>query len=319
MSWSGRGKSRFLREVMSGSLVALLAGAALLGTPAGAQTTTTACSVASSSAATPAAGGIDIEAATPSTLPLASPVATPIAGIDTLAEDITDTAEQLAACLSDNNAAAVVQLASERYLGQLFGSSVPLSVDDFISISQSISATPVRIVSVEDVTLSGDDRVTATVTQVVGQQLIEATWTFKRGSAQVPWMLDTEQRLPIAVPSGADAIDVEIGDLSFDVDPATVTGPDVVLRGDNTDDIDHEMLVLKLDSGFTTQDILRAAGPDLPPQVTYIGEVPVRAGQQHDLVLVDLEPGQYTIVCLFPDSEGIPHLAQGMAATFTVK
>jgi uncharacterized cupredoxin-like copper-binding protein len=153
----------------------------------------------------------------------------------------------------------------------------------------------------------------------VGHQLIEATWTFKRGSAKVPWMLDTEQRLPITVPSGADAVDVEIGDLSFDVDPAKVTGPDVVLRGDNTDDIDHEMLVLKLDSGFTTQDILRAAGPDLPPQVTYIGEVPVRAGQQQDLVLVDLEPGQYTIVCLFPDSDGIPHLAEGMAATFTVK
>ncbi len=41
--------------------------------------------------------------------------------------------------------------------------------------------------------------------------------------------------------------------------------------------------------------------------------------EKGELVLVDLEPGQYTIVCLFPDSEGIPHLAQGMAATFTVK
>ena len=319
MSCSGREKSRFLREMMSGSLVALLASAALLGTPAAAQTGTTACSVASSSAATPAAAAIDIEAATPSTLPLASPVATPVAGVDTLADDITHTAEQLAACLSENDSAAVVQLASERYLGQLFGSSVPLSVDDFISISQSISATPVRIVSVEDVTQGADDRVTATVTQVVGHQLIEANWTFKRGSARVPWMLDTEQRLPITVPSGAKSVDVEIGNLSFDVDPATVTGPDVVLRGDNTDKIDHEMLVLKLDAGFTTEEILRAAGPDLPPQVTYIGEVPVRAGQQQDLVLVDLEPGQYTIVCLFPDSEGIPHLAQGMAATFKVK
>ena len=240
-------------------------------------------------------------------------------GTDTLSGQITHTAEQLAACLSDNDAAAVVQLASERYLGQLFGSSVPLSVDDFISISQSISATPVRIVSVEDVTESGDDRVTATVTQVVGHQLIAATWTFKPGSSMVPWMLDAEQRLPTTVPAGADAVDVEIRDLSFDIDPASVNGSDIVLRGDNTDDVDHEMLVLKLDSGFTTQDLLRAVGPDLPPQVTYIGEVPVRAGQQQDLVLVDLEPGRYTIVCLFPDSDGIPHLAQGMAATFTVE
>ena len=319
MSCSGRGKNRYVREIMSGSLVALLAGTALLANPVAAQTSTIACSVASSSAATPEAEAIEIEAATPSTLPLASPVATPVAGIDALSDEITHTAEQLAACLSENDAAAVVQLASERYLGQLFGSSVPLSVDDFISISQSISATPVRIVSVEDVTQSADDRVTANVTQVVGHQLIDASWTFKRGSAKVPWMLDAEQRLPTAAPAGAEAIDVEIGDLSFDVDPASVKGSNIVLRGDNTDKIDHEMLVLKLDSGFTTKDLLRAVGPDLPPQVTYIGEVPVRAGKQQDLVLVDLDPGQYTIVCLFPDSEGIPHLAQGMSTTFTVE
>jgi len=308
-----------LRQIMSGSLVALLASAALVASPTAAQTTTTACSVASSSAATPEAEAIAIEAATPSTLPLASPVATPVAGIDALSNEITHAAEQLAACLSENDSAAVVQLASERYLGQLFGSSVPLSVDDFISISQSISATPVRIVSVEDITEGENDRVTATVTQVVGQQLIAATWTFKPGSATVPWMLDMEQRLPTTAPAGADELDVEIDDLSFDLDPTTVNGPDLVLRGENTDDIDHEMLVLKLASGFTTQDLLRATGPDLPPQVTYLGEVPVRAGKQQDLVLVDLEPGLYTIVCLFPDSEGIPHLAQGMTATFTVK
>jgi uncharacterized cupredoxin-like copper-binding protein len=321
MSCSGRGKSRSqsLREIMSGSLVALLASMALLPSPAAAQIAATACSVASSSAATPEAEAIDVEAATPSALPLASPVATPVAGNDALSDEITHTAEQLAACLSENDAAAVVQLASERYLGQLFGSSVPLSVDDFISISQSISATPVRIVSVEDVTRSEDDRVTATVTQVVGQQLIEATWTFRRGNAVVPWMLDTEQRLPTTVPAGAERIDVAIEELSFDVDPATAEGGNVVLRGNNSDNVDHEMLVLKLAPGFTVQDLLRAVGPDLPPQVTYIGEVPVRAGQEQDLVLVDLEPGEYTIVCLFPDSEGIPHLAQGMVATFTVE
>ena len=62
-----------------------------------------------------------------------------------------------------------------------------------------------------------------------------------------------------------------------------------------------------------------AAGPDLPHQATYIGEQPVRAGATSDLVLVDLDPGTYTIVCLFPDAEGTPHLAQGMEATFRVE
>ena len=108
-------------------------------------------------------------------------------------------------------------------------------------------------------------------------------------------------------------------DRAFALDEATVTGPDVVLRGDNVSAEDHEMLVLRLAPGFTTADLLRAAGPDLPEAVTFIGELPVPAGKERDLVLVDLAPGAYTLVCLFPDAEGTPHLAQGMAATFTVE
>ena len=79
------------------------------------------------------------------------------------------------------------------------------------------------------------------------------------------------------------------------------------------------MLVLRLAPGFTTADLLRASGPDLPREVTYIGAATVTAGNEGHLVLVDLEPGEYTMVCLFPDPAGIPHLAQGMEATFTVE
>jgi uncharacterized cupredoxin-like copper-binding protein len=79
------------------------------------------------------------------------------------------------------------------------------------------------------------------------------------------------------------------------------------------------MLLLRLASGYTTADLLRASGPDLPREVTFIGAATVTAGDEGDLVLVDLDPGEYTLVCLFPDPEGIPHLAQGMEANFTVE
>ena len=120
-------------------------------------------------------------------------------------------------------------------------------------------------------------------------------------------------------PRGAAPIDVEIGDRSFTLDETTVSGPDVVLSGINVSDEDHEMLVLRLAPGYTTVDLLRASGPDLPEEATCIGTATVTAGDEGDLVLVDLEPGEYTLVCLFPDPEGIPHLAQGMEATFTVE
>jgi hypothetical protein len=128
-----------------------------------------------------------------------------------------------------------------------------------------------------------------------------------------------ERRLPTPAPTDAAIIQVDIGDLWFALNETTVDSPDVVLRGRNTVAEDHEMLVLRLAPGYTTADLLRATGPDLPAEVTFIGELPIPGGGDGDLVLVDLEPGAYTIVCLFPDAQGTPHLAQGMEADFTVE
>ena len=267
----------------------------------------------------------DEPAATPVSAIAATPVQPAPDPAALLSEDLTAVAESLAACLSAGDAETVTELAAERYLGQLFGSSVPFSKDEYVAIASQLRPIPTRIMSVEDVTPSGDDRATAVVTQVVGHQLLRATWTFEpapdgeRRARESMWRLAGERQMPVSAPPGAAPIDVEIGDRSFTLDTRRVSGPDVVLSGTNISEEDHEMLVLRLASGYTTADLLRASGPDLPREVTFIGAATVTAGDEGDLVLVDLDPGDYTIVCLFPDPEGIPHLAQGMEATFTVK
>jgi hypothetical protein len=271
------------------------------------------------------AGEDERGAATPISARAATPVQPAPDPVELLGEELTAVAESLAACLSTGDAETVTQLASERYLGQLFGSSVPFSRNEYVAIASDLTPIPTRIVSLEDVTPSGDDRATALVTQVVGNQLQRAEWTFEpapsgeRGSGESRWRLAGERQQPVSAPSAATPIDVEIGDRSFTLDERTVSGPDVVLSGTNVSDEDHEMLVLRLASGYTTADLLRASGPDLPREVTFIGAATVTAGDNGDLVLVDLDPGVYTIVCLFPDPEGIPHLAQGMEETFTVE
>ena len=270
------------------------------------------------------------EEATPATpLPAATPgAATPgPASADSLAaltDELTAVSEALAECLSAGDAETVVQLAGERYLGQLFGSSVPLPKAEYVAIAAQLTPVPTRIVSVAEVTRRDEDRATAIVTQVVGNQLMQAEWTFQqapRGERQPgrsPWQLAGERQLPAPARAGAAAIDVEIDKRAFALDETAVTGPDIVLRGDNVSAEDHEMLVLRLAPGFTTADLLRAAGPDLPDDAAFVGELPVPAGKERDLVLVDMPPGTYTLVCLFPDAEGTPHLAQGMEAMFTV-
>jgi hypothetical protein len=267
--------------------------------------------------------------AAPAATAISAPVATPVQPapdpVALLAEELTAVAESLAACLSAGDVEAVTQLATERYLGQLFGSSVPFSKDEYVAIASELTPVPVRIVSLEDVTPDGDDRATALVTQVVGNQLLRAEWTFEpapsgeRRPGESSWQLARERQRPVSAPPGAAPIDVEIGDRSFTLDETTVSGPDVVLSGTNVSDEDHEMLVLRLAPGYTTADLLRSSGPDLPREVSFIGAATVTAGNDGALALIDLEPGAYTLVCLFPGPEGIPHLAQGMEATFTVE
>jgi hypothetical protein len=296
---------------------------------------TAAGSLPAAPAATPTTRSAVIQVAgseaTPASLPAASPEATPIAPPPTPepAADLTDElialSDAVATCLSEGDAKTVTQLADGRYLGQLFGSSVPLSPEDYTAIASALTPVPTRIVAVEDITQSAGDRATATVTQVVGNQLMRDEWTFERvapgerPAGRSTWKLRSERSLPIDVPRDAKPIDVKISDTAYTLDVTNVSGPDVVLHGDNVGTEDHELLVLKLENGFTTAELLRATGPDLPKEAIFIGEIPIRSGHEADLALIDLDPGVYTIVCLFPNADGVPYLAAGMEAAFTVK
>ena len=263
--------------------------------------------------------------ATPAPFPAASPVASGTDSTAALNAELTAVSEALAACLSEGNAETVAELAGERFLGQLFGSSVPLSKESYIAVASGLTPVHTRIVAIDEVTAISPERATAVVTQVVGNQYLRGEWTYAqlardvRPAGRSLWQVASEKPLPATPPTEAVTIGVEIRDRAFKLDSTKAKGPDVVLRGHNVSNEDHEMLVLRLAPGFTTTDLLRAAGPDLPHQATYVGEQPVRAGATSDLVLVNLDPGTYTIICLFPDSEGTPHLAQGMEATFRVE
>lgn len=265
--------------------------------------------------------------ATPASLPAATPIAaqsSPEGAQEELATALTAVSESLAACLSAGDARTVTELAGARYLGQLFGASVPLSPEEYIATAATLRPIPSRVVSVTDVTQVSDDQATAIVTEVVAHQVLRSQRTFERvartgrATGSKGWQVVSEQRLPVEAPNRAAELSVELSNLQFALEPTTAKGPDVVLLGTNTATQDHEMLVLKLQDGFTTADLLRSSGPDLPEQATFIGEITVRSGHEQEMVLVDLDPGKYTLVCLFPDEEGTPHLALGMEATFTV-
>lgn len=242
-----------------------------------------------------------------------------------LADELTAVARALAACLSDGEAETVALLATENYLGQLYGGGEPLAREDYLALADQLDAVATEIRAVRDVEQESDGRASAEVVSVVGRQLLQSRWEFvqipadERVDGETGWQVDAEALEADVAPADAEELEVALEDYAIGVAEETVEGPVVTLQGRNAGAEDHEMLVLRFEDEMTATDLLRQPGPGLPGGVTYIGQATVPAGEEAEMTLVDLEPGSYTIVCLLPTPRGTPHLALGMAADFTVE
>ena len=83
----------------------------------------------------------------------------------------------------------------------------------------------------------------------------------------------------------------------------------------------HQVQFLKLPEGKTIQDFtaeIRANHKRLPSWIKRRGGPnSVAPGQQAEAT-VDLEPGEYVVICGIPDRHGVPHVAMGMLKALRV-
>lgn len=293
--------------------------------------------------------------ASPAASPAAVPEITPID--DESAAAITATIERFAACLTEGNPEGVVELVTARYLGAAYGGGRPLSPEDYLVLTATAPVIPVRILSVSDISLDLPTTASATVESIAGNQLRLERWTLIfRADEEAPapegplsdgtdagagfvieeggepvqvatpvpgarghWLLQGVSPLAANAPSGASSVDVTISEYEIELASVSVAGPDVVIRGENTGSEAHELLVLRLDGGATTGDLLRPPGDAFPSGISVVGQVLIAPGATGEVALVGLESGSYSIVCLLPDPSGVPHLALGEETTLTIQ
>lgn len=258
--------------------------------------------------------------ASPVATPIASPEASPVA-TDPLNAELLGAANTIAGCLNEQDAETYAMITSDDYRGALFGLDEPLSAAAYEELASTLPDVDHRIVELDDVTIVDDTTTTATVTHVSAYQQRTAVWTFVQEDVEgvQAWVLDREEPVAPVVPEGAEEIAIEIADNRYDLSSDSIATPDVVFSLTNNDDIDHEALVLSFARGTTIDDLLQNPGPTLPEGVTFIGQATIPGEADGTMVLADLPPGSYTIVCLLPDDEGLPHLASGMVTEFTVE
>ncbi len=84
----------------------------------------------------------------------------------------------------------------------------------------------------------------------------------------------------------------------------------------------HHQQLIKLPEGTSSDDLLAAfaqgPGSPPPPGIESAAGVSVLAPGGSGTATLNLQPGNYVMLCFVPNAEGVPHFALGMAATLTV-
>jgi hypothetical protein len=112
---------------------------------------------------------------------------------------------------------------------------------------------------------------------------------------------------------------ITLSDYGFALSHPLVAGKHVI-RVRNTAAQPHEIVLARLGPGKSITDLPTwVHDPNgLPPAVPVGGLTPIARGVEANIV-IDLEPGEYGLICFLPDAgDGQPHFAHGMMRQVTV-
>lgn len=129
----------------------------------------------------------------------------------------------------------------------------------------------------------------------------------------------TGAAVPAAAASAPD-VRVRLTDYSYEMD-REITAGRRTLRIENAAAQPHEFILVRLAPGKTAQEmmgwLMREQGP--PPGMPMGGTTLLSRGESND-VTVELEPGEYALLCMVPDAkDGKPHVVHGMVRQITVR
>lgn len=122
-----------------------------------------------------------------------------------------------------------------------------------------------------------------------------------------------------AEPAAVSAVTITATDFAFD-SPAEVPAGLTTLRLVNQGPSIHHVQLVKLAEGKTVDDFmaaLKAGGPPPKWAVMAGGPNPPERGDTSSTTM-DLEAGNYAMVCFVPSADGVPHLIKGMVRPLTV-
>jgi hypothetical protein len=134
------------------------------------------------------------------------------------------------------------------------------------------------------------------------------------------WKVSSWMEGTVPIPSGVTPLDVRLQEFAFVYDRAQASAGPVAFRVSNVGRQEHELVLFRITSNQTLQQIIQSAGPDEEPEgIEFEGFTFAEPGDQGTIVFTRaLANGRYGMVCFIPDTDGTPHAFKGMLSEFTV-
>ena len=254
----------------------------------------------------------EVAEATPETAMAATPAGTPATGAD--ADAATAAAENLANCLNGGDAEGFAALLTPNFMQNLAGTTNPYDV-----VAGFGEIPPLGVREIGNAQSYDDGRVSVDLVHTgftaFGPNQVNNTRLYfvEEGDYR---LLDAYESLPVA---GADTtVDAEMVDYAFVLSQNTVAAGELVaFNVINAGQYPHELVVVQLPEGATVDQVLAGEVPE--EQIVFYGVNFAGPGGNASFALENLEPGSYTLVCFVDEPEGVPHVARGMIAEFTVE
>jgi plastocyanin len=170
--------------------------------------------------------------------------------------------------------------------------------------------------SLGDPRVHSDGRVSVAIEYTAVHQQKVARWYFAKKDGA--WRLDEEERLAFDLGFDNAVVDVEIKEFSYTLStPKVAAKPSITLRVKNSGRLPHEVVLVRVAPGTDPTKLLQ---PGVKPEgVEFFGQTMRVPGQQEDIVVTGMTPGQYIMVCQLRFPKGATHSSKGMVGLLTVE
>lgn len=115
-----------------------------------------------------------------------------------------------------------------------------------------------------------------------------------------------------------NVVHVKAADFAFDM-PDTIPAGLTTFHMMNAGPEFHHVTVIRFDDGHTMSDFMaRKEGDPIPDWAKFVGGPNAAFPGGTNEATLNLDPGNYGLVCFIPSSDGVPHIAKGMSKALTV-